>query len=69
MPLQLTIPPQGHRVESRRRLSGGLAAERQGVGQRALLSIRKLVLGERSDSWQLKKRVLKRISLRIFLAS
>jgi hypothetical protein len=27
-PLQ-TIPPQGHRVESRRRLGGGLAAERQ----------------------------------------
>jgi hypothetical protein len=29
-PLQLTIPPQGHRVESRGRLGGGLAAERQG---------------------------------------
>ena len=28
-PLQLTIPPQGLRVESRRRLGGGLAAERQ----------------------------------------
>ena len=29
--LQLTIPPQQHRVESRHRLGGGLAAERQGV--------------------------------------
>ncbi len=25
MPLQLAIPPQGHRVESTRRLGGGLA--------------------------------------------
>jgi hypothetical protein len=25
-PLQLSIPPQGHRVESGRRLGGGLAA-------------------------------------------
>ena len=32
-PLQLTIPPQGHRAESRRRLGGALAAERQSVGQ------------------------------------
>jgi hypothetical protein len=27
----LTIPPQGHRIESRRRLGRGLAAEPQGV--------------------------------------
>jgi hypothetical protein len=33
MPLQLAIPPQGHRVESRRRLSGAPAAERQAVSQ------------------------------------
>jgi hypothetical protein len=26
MPLQLSIPPQGHRVESKRRFGGGLAA-------------------------------------------
>ena len=32
-PLQLPIPPQELRVESRRRLGGGLAAERQGVRQ------------------------------------
>ena len=32
-PLQLAIPPQGHRVEWRRRLGGGLAAERQNVGR------------------------------------
>ena len=32
-PLQLTIPPPGHRVESKCRLGGGLAAERQGVSQ------------------------------------
>ena len=34
MPLQ-PIPPQGHRVESRRRLGSGLAAYRQTVGQTA----------------------------------
>ena len=32
-PLQLPIPPPKHRVESGRRLGGGLAAERQGVSQ------------------------------------
>jgi hypothetical protein len=31
--LQLAIPPQGHRVESRRWLGGAHTAERQGVGQ------------------------------------
>jgi hypothetical protein len=32
-PWQLTIPPQGIDVESRRRLGGAYTAERQGVGQ------------------------------------
>lgn len=30
-PLQQSVVPQGHRVESRRRLGGTPAAERQGV--------------------------------------
>ena len=38
-PLQLSIPPQGHRVESKHQLGGGLAAERQGVGRTDMTSI------------------------------
>jgi hypothetical protein len=36
MPLQQTVVPQGHRVESRGRLGGTPAAERQGVELSAL---------------------------------
>jgi uncharacterized DUF497 family protein len=35
-PLQQTVVPQGHRVESRRRLGGTPAAERQGVMRAAV---------------------------------
>jgi hypothetical protein len=38
MPLQLPIPPQGHRVESGGRFGGGLAAERQGVCGQTIMS-------------------------------